>query len=154
MSSRTVIAVGVVLIGLLFLLFTLVAPKPGVPILFVLPDGYRGAFYVMEDPRSPTVLRPEGNRFTIRIPSKGVLKVKSMMPISGFHRESAQYAGGGTILSLPNNPPDQIALYQAEASGAKPGEPIYGAWVVGTRADLDRHNAGKDQRPAELTRGR
>ncbi|MFA0732212.1 MAG: hypothetical protein LKKZDAJK_002870 [Candidatus Fervidibacter sp.] len=84
-----------VLVGFSFCLFGCACE--GYPIRFVLPKGYQGTFKLALDRRKGKGLQLKGGRYTIVIPKKGVLKVKTFEPLYIRHRQEAFYADGTRI---------------------------------------------------------
>lgn len=58
-------------------------------VTFVLPEDYRGIFVIVEDPAGARVTSN-----TLRVPENGVLRVRDVSLLEGWHKPSAEFQGG------------------------------------------------------------
>jgi hypothetical protein len=120
---------------------------------FVLPDGYCGAFAVKPDDPDGIELQKKDGRYVIRIPERGVLKIKGHDPFRSY-LNTASFASGERIWvskRIDDKPrPGEIALWSSGTRVIYEGErPInFFWWFVGTEEQWkasdneSRHRAG------------
>ena len=109
----------------------------GAPLLFVLPDGFKGAIEIVKDPKNGLAVREDAGRFTYVIPSDGRLRVKSLTPFSRWHKESAAFQSGGVLQTGTdeNVPEDNIALRSLGTLVSNDVTTV--RYCVGTKKDQD-----------------
>jgi hypothetical protein len=118
---------------ILFLALVGCGRREGLPVEFVVPDGYRGVFSVTLDPATGSAVPVTNGQFVLSIPSAGKLRISSWDCIGGRHVVSARYASGGalppghdenaiSLRAVTFNPDTKTAVYligtQREASDA------------------------------------
>jgi hypothetical protein len=112
-----------------FALLGCVDNSTGLPVRFIVPDGFRGYIQLVETKDGPEIEPKEGD-YIYRIPKGGVLKVKKIAGINRWHKDYANFFSGQQIpVRLTTNPEEfsgQIALY--ELSGRQ--------FFVGTRDEM------------------
>lgn len=69
----------------------------GDPIEIIVPDSYRGAFTIAEDPIRGVSVPLVNGRYSYIIPKSGSLVVKDMAPFERWHTLSASYKSGDSI---------------------------------------------------------
>lgn len=148
-GMRSTILVGAVIVAALMALFIRITPHMQAPVVFLIPNGFRGTFYLLEDPRAGVELKAEGGKMLVPIPKTGLLRVASLEPLEGWHKESAHFENGNPVPSSPESP-SEVGLYPGETSAENQSGPVYGAWIVGTKHDYERHLRGQEQKPPEL----
>ena len=127
-------------VGLVFaaiLLLTVTGCSPHVD--FVVPDGFRGAIYIIADPTNGVAIKKRDGIYTVTIPSGGKLRVHDIRFLERWHWEDAHFAGGKRIptASVPSTgslvSSNTIALRGGSAVNA--GE-IYHMYFIGTEPDF------------------
>jgi len=110
----------------------------GRPVDYVLPDGYRGEFEIIQA-KDGGRLPIENGAEVCQIPTNGLLKVDSLEAFRRWHTESARYAsGGGLELKLTSDAPrvpDEVCVYRLGSSHSKT------RFFVGTHSDMLAHIA-------------
>jgi hypothetical protein len=103
----------------------------GLPIHFVVPNGFRGEIRIIEDPGNGEILPKHGRWIICVLPATGILKVKSLKPFLAVHEETACYADGGVL--NPGIDTNAIAFFGlgSFASGSTNGV----SYFVGTQAE-------------------
>jgi hypothetical protein len=78
------------------LLFALIGctRQEGLPVQFVVPDGYRGVISVTLDATSGVAVPVTNGQFIVTIPASGKLPISSWDCIGGRHVVSARYTSG------------------------------------------------------------
>jgi len=111
----------------------------GPPIRFIVPNGFKGKFDIIQDPKSGVVLTNRGGTLTCVVPPTGQLHVRSLKPFGKWHSETASYADGTALLlqadtSLPQADTSSISLFSlgSFASGSTQGV----SYLVGTSAEF------------------
>jgi len=86
-----------------------------VEIYLIVPDGLRGIFSIVLDPKDGTKMFPfSDGRYELKIPADEPLHIHDDKPFLGYHRIYARYADGTAIphANTPNMfPAGTIALY-------------------------------------------
>jgi hypothetical protein len=111
-------------------------PFIGPPVHFVLPDGYRGAFYLIHDPTKGVTITKRDGRFTLTIPEGGRLRVRDFAFVQRWHQETAAFVTGVPIGTSDDFATNAISLW----SGSKMRinhDPEFIWYVVGTQRDLN-----------------
>lgn len=118
--------------------------KPGTPILFIIPDHFRGKILITED-RAHGVEAPiVDGKVTVRIPSSGKTALKNWSPLFNEHQESASYSDG-TPVADPNMVPsgqelsaDTVYFWDiATVKGSDyPQETLI--YFIGTKSERDK----------------
>ena len=108
---------------------------------WVLPDDYRGYFWIIVDKEREIVPPREDGRVVFIIPPSGVLRVADASVLTQWHKEKARYYSGKTLPSEPK--PEEIAVRGLGAGSTNNG-PAQFLYLVGTQAEFDRYYR-KDQ---------
>lgn len=129
-TLAAVIVAGSVIVVTIWILIA--RARSTITVQYILPDGYRGVFKLMEDQQAGVKLERQDHRYTVHIPKNGILSVKSLKPLRNWHAVSAAYESGKLI---PVAPSDQmtaktVALYTYIHSTDR----VY-RFFVGTQAD-------------------
>src|SRR5262245_56330448 len=61
----------------------------GLSVHYVVPDGYRGCFWVIHDPAAPGLPIVGNGWFQIDVPANGVLRAVSLAPLDAWHESTA-----------------------------------------------------------------
>jgi hypothetical protein len=69
----------------------------GAPVHFVVPDGFRGPFYLIKDSLQGVFINATGDQYTVEIPQAGSLKLHDFGLFDSWHQETASFAGGARI---------------------------------------------------------
>jgi hypothetical protein len=69
----------------------------GPPIHFIVPTGYRGPIWVIEDRVNCQPLAISERGYIMRIPGSGVLKVRSLVPFTRWHSLTAAFSDGAPL---------------------------------------------------------
>ena len=83
----------------LSILLTVVAgcSDSGKPVLFILPNGFKGEFQIVKDSSNGVDLVEQNGEWVFNIPPSGRLKVKDDRPFYRWHSERARYANGQSV---------------------------------------------------------
>jgi hypothetical protein len=112
-------------------------------VCFVVSDGFRGAFVLLEDKHNGVRLKSDGGRLTITIPEDGVLRVRSLKEFPGMYRPVATFANGTPIrcLLLGERDTNQFGIFElGSASETRLGskEPTeYLMFYTGTQSEFE-----------------
>ncbi|RMD64840.1 hypothetical protein D6833_03810 [Candidatus Parcubacteria bacterium] len=105
---------------------------------FVIPDGFRGVFFLELDPDDGTSPEWRGNTAIYYIPRSGVLKVSSFDLFEQWHTERGRYSNGQPLTADESISQEQyeqsVLLRDAFSMSDGVVERIY--FVVGTEKDL------------------
>lgn len=103
------------------------------PVKFILPDGYRGGFEIVQTTEGEP-LPIEGGALICRIPASGVLQTDTLADFGRYHTETAQYASGRPLAIRPRNDhmavTDEVALFNIGNSRTRM------RFFLGTRSEL------------------
>ena len=106
---------------------------------FILPDGYKGVFKIVEDKTAGQPVKPVDGLVKITVPSNGIVMVKSTHTLQEWHKAVAVYKSGGILPFGVGALPDaeSVAFFSlwTEANGT-----IY--YLIGTKAEFDRLQKG------------
>jgi hypothetical protein len=119
-------------LAILFITVSGCSPQKGLPVHFVVPDGYRGAVYFTLDPTNGVAVPVTNGEFLVTIPASGKLAVRSFDFILGYHIISSQYASGQL---LPSGP-DKVNLgpIDLDRHHRPPRTAVY---LLGTQQEVD-----------------
>jgi hypothetical protein len=99
---------------------------------YVLPNGYRGEFEMVETGGDPLPI--EDGVEVCHIPANGSLHVDTLASFRGYHSESARYASGSTLpirpTSDPERAPNEVCVY---VLGSTQSRILY---FVGTHSEM------------------
>ena len=84
-------------------------PGTGKPVHYIVPDGFRGPLYVVEDPSYDDPPFEDG-RYVFRFPESGVLFVKSLDMFGKFHTSTAEWSSGAELYWHLDPPPQGVAI--------------------------------------------
>jgi hypothetical protein len=76
----------------------------------VLPDGYTGPVYLIEDETNGEDIPMMGGKYVVLVPTSGRMRVKSFAPFQRWHEETVRYARGTPIPSASSSNPDPSAV--------------------------------------------
>jgi hypothetical protein len=98
---------------------------------YVLPNDYRGAFVVYTGQADGVSLERTGQRYTVIIPPKGILRVKEKAPFYDWHTTTASFSTGD-VIPIGNDEMDQntVAFWHG---GSRPGGLVYE--FIGTKLE-------------------
>jgi len=110
------------------------------PIHYVVPEGYRGPFWVIHDPTAPALPTVGDNWIKVTVPANGIVLASSLSPLDTWHESTAVLGGtatgadlevGKTIVS-----PGMVGVWlgphgRVEADGRE-----YRSFFVGTEAEF------------------
>jgi hypothetical protein len=135
---------------LIALLLVACRDRSGPPVEIVVPDGFRGSFWIVLDPTAQDIPVADGRHIAI-IPANGVLRVRSFLPLARWHAESARYASGAPLpIAHPGDAmPDRVAVRGGNsAATVHEGKELqWMPYFVGT-ADQYAARAARDLPPA------
>lgn len=106
---------------------------------YVLPNGYRGPLRIVEGRDDSNGYAFDGLRHVYHFPSSGTLHVKTIWPITEWHRLTAEYEDGSPIYWVEPGPPgpDAIRIRGLGASSDNRGFAVF--WdVVGNEDEVNR----------------
>ena len=110
------------------------ANKSGPPVEIVLPDGYTGPVYLIEDKANGTEIRLANGRYLVEMPGNCRLRVKTLEPFQHWHPEALRYANGTIVPDeklVPNADPTRVMLRMSNC-GVTDGGPVHIEMFVGT----------------------
>jgi hypothetical protein len=70
---------------------------PGASIEFVLPNGFRGPIWIVEDPNVDNTMEYSNGRYIAQIPRNGVLRLSSTRAFKRLHSMTAKFENGKTL---------------------------------------------------------
>jgi hypothetical protein len=70
----------------------------GKPVLFILPNDFKGEFRIVKDATRGADLAERNGEWVFEFPARGVLKVKNDRPFYRWHSERARYADGRPVV--------------------------------------------------------
>jgi hypothetical protein len=122
---------------ILLLLISAGCDQSGAPVEFIVPNGFSGPVWVVEDAQRGRPIPKVGSRYRIEVPENGVVRVSSTQPLRQWHSESARYTDG-TPLPVEHGadvPELAVALRGGYGVGLS-GSPTasFLAFFVGTKA--------------------
>ena len=109
--------------------------REGLPVQYVLPDGYRGVFSIMTVANGGVQVLISNGQYIVTIPASGKLAVSSSDCLTGKHKLSARYASGDVFPTGQDGAAVRLRLLRISP------EMNSIEWVVGTWEDLE--NASK-----------
>lgn len=114
----------------------------GTPVHFVVPDGYRGLFYLIPDPTNGVVVTKSEGRFVVTIPASGRLRFRDSGFLDSWHQETCAFATGTRILTLSEPGGTGVVAANAVAlrggGSARNGDgPLFAWYFVGTQQEFD-----------------
>ena len=86
-----------ILLATLLLALAACSKRPGLPVRFVVPDGYRGLVTVTLDPSAGVAVPVSNGQFVVSIPPSGKVSVSSFDFLKGKHLQTAQYVSGAPV---------------------------------------------------------
>ena len=110
----------------------------GRPVHYVVPDGYRGPFWVVQDPGAPSLPSVGGGWIQVSVPTNRVLLVSSLSPLDAWHESTAVIGStntgadlevGKTIVS-----PGMVGIWIGQRG--RVGQQEYRSFFVGTEAEF------------------
>lgn len=130
-----------------FILFLLLAltgcgMSTGVPVHFVVPDGFRGVFYLIPDPTNGVAISKTEGRFLVTIPADGRLRVRSLGFLDSWHQETCSFASGAHI-PTPTEPggtgdlANGIVGLRGGGQAGNGSGPMFTWYFIGTQQELD-----------------
>ncbi|HVV73567.1 MAG TPA: hypothetical protein VHI52_18990 [Verrucomicrobiae bacterium] len=93
--------------------------RHGPPVHFVIPDGFKGPFYLIKDPTNGAVISAKGNQYTIAVPRSGSVRVHDFAFRDPWHQETASFASGVRIPT--ETEPGATGELAANVSGLRGG---------------------------------
>ena len=126
--------------GLLCLSFVAGCSGRGQSVHYVLPDGYRGCFWVIHDPAAPDLPKVGNAWFQADVPANGVVRASSLSPLDAWHestavigttRTGADLEVGKTIVA-----PTTVGVWLGPHGRVDPDGREYRSFFVGTEAEF------------------
>jgi hypothetical protein len=91
---------------------------PGASVEWIIPNGFRGSVRIVEDPGGVTIPLVNG-RYRVLIPADGYLVVKNKSFFYQGYEETAHFANGMSIPTLPDKDEgDQLAFFTDSSNNA------------------------------------
>lgn len=97
--------------------FALSSPflNPGVSkVVFLIPDGFRGPFSLVEDQQNGESSHPQNGVYTLRISPGGELRLKDLGLLREWHEVSASYGSGELVPDGMNAGSDVVAFHMLD----------------------------------------
>jgi hypothetical protein len=125
-------------------------------IRFVVPNGFRGGFIIVEDSNGVDLGGPFSRTYLVRVPVSRVVKVKSFARLQSWHRPSIQTGENEPVSMVNLDPPDNAiemrlgGTCEGFIGGVKYRERTY--YFIGTAAEaagFDPYSIAAD--PSERT---
>jgi hypothetical protein len=110
----------------------------GQSILYVVPDDYRGCFWVIHDPDAPELPKGGPRWHQVNVPASGLVLASSLAPLDAWHestavigdmRTGADLEVGKTIVA-----PTTVGVWLGPHGRVEPGGREYRSFFVGTEA--------------------
>lgn len=105
--------------------------QKGLPVRYVVPDGYKGNVYFTLDRTNGVMVPVTNGEFLVAIPASGRLAVRSFDFILGYHLVSSQYASGQPLPAGPQ----KVDVYVIDLDRHHP-TPETAVCLVGTQAEV------------------
>jgi hypothetical protein len=84
----------------------------GKPIVFYLPNGFKGIFVIEENPRSGLPMVVRNGMYEIVVPARARVSVQSLAPFSKWHKELAYFWNGASLPAMAPPPvKGRVAVY-------------------------------------------
>jgi hypothetical protein len=112
--------------------------KTAVDVGVILPEQYRGYFWIVVDGQKGQPLSPGGNGVTLRIPADGVLLVRDDSFLLEWHTLSASYVSGRQIQTIGSAGDTAAGDVVWELSRSSDG---VNTFLVGTQTERDAYYA-------------
>lgn len=118
--------------------------REGYPIVYVIPEGYRGPVRLIIDRKQGVDVPLKDGRYTYHIPENGTLLIKDDSPFRHRHSLTASYTNGKLIpIDYEDSlPPDTVSLHPLGSGvGSRGGGPEeeYIEDFIGTKAELRKY---------------
>lgn len=85
------------ILTLVALIFAGCGDGGGLPVHFVVPDGFRGRIDIVLDTKHGSRMEAQDGRYTFIIPASGTFRVQSLQPLEKWHSTTAAYVSGTTL---------------------------------------------------------
>src|SRR5262245_49964972 len=111
----------------------------GPPVEIVLPDGYTGPVYLIEDEKDGTDIPLVNGRYLVEMPATCRMRVRSLGPFQRWHKQTLRYASGTGIPDaklVPSSDPAQV-MERMSNCGTCNGGPVHIEIFVGTDKQVD-----------------
>jgi hypothetical protein len=111
--------------------------RSGPPVEVVAPDQFTGPVFLILDEHAGVEIPFREGTYVVEIPPNGRLRVRSLAPFQGWHKETWRYASGEVLLdaNLVQNPDPDKVMKQMQNAGVSNGVTHLEAFI-GTRAQL------------------
>ena len=120
------------------------------PIHYVVPEGYRGPFWVIHDPAAPPLPAVGSGWIQITVPANGILLASSLSPLDSWHESTAVLGRSNTGADLEVGKtivsPGMVGIWLGP-SGREPGGREYRSFFVGTEAEFVAFDPKRFQLP-------
>ena len=133
-ARRSTAAAGFLKSLLVILLIALCgcSQKKGLPVRYIVPDGYKGIVHVTCEPATGSPVPITNGEYVVTLPADGKLTVRSLDFIKGHHVVFSQYASGAPLPSAP----EKVDVYLIDVD--RPHNPPRSAsLLVGTHGEMD-----------------
>ncbi|HEY1173738.1 MAG TPA: hypothetical protein VGH19_20405 [Verrucomicrobiae bacterium] len=129
-------------VSLILLVLTGCGLSTGTPVHFVVPDGYRGPFYLIPDPTNGVVITKSQGRFVVTLPASGRLMVRDLGFLDSWHQETCAFASGTRIPTLTEPGSTGVLATNAVAlrgsgSARNSNGPVFTWYFIGTQQEFD-----------------
>jgi hypothetical protein len=108
--------------------------RSGLPVEFIVPDGFHGIFVIKEDRNSGAKPEYVEGRVRYTVPVSGVLHTADVRPLRRWHSESAKYLGGKVIPNAMTATAEDHVLYPLTSDND--GQITY---LIGTKHEYDKY---------------
>jgi hypothetical protein len=125
--------------------------QSGLPVRIVVPAGFSGPVWIVEDARSEKKIPERDGAYRVELPASGVLRVSSLQPFRQWHLQSASYADGSPLpcAGVQAVPDHAVALRGGQNTVVSRGARslIYIGYYVGTEAQARKFQEQADFPP-------
>jgi hypothetical protein len=107
---------------------------------YVLPDGYRGCFWVIRDPAAPALPTVGKGWLQVTVPANRVVLASSLSPLDSWHESTAVIGASFTAADLEVGKtivsPGLVGVWIGPSGHIEPGGREYRSFFVGTEAEF------------------
>ena len=121
------------------------------PIHYVVPEGYRGPFWVIQDSSAPALPSVGDRWIKITVPPNGILLASSLSPLDTWHESTAVLGANATGADLEVGKtivsPGMVGVWLGPHGHVEPGGREFRSFFVGTEAEFVAFDPKRFQLP-------
>ena len=121
------------------------------PIHYVVPEGYRGPFWIIHDPGAPALPAVGDNWIKVTVPANGIVRGSSLSPLDAWHESTAVLGASATGADLEVGKtivsPGMVGVWLGPRGRTEPEGREYRSFFVGTEAEFVAFDRKRFQPP-------